>query len=110
MKQITTSLFIIFIFLSGCSGPTIDTSTDKSMKSSIEEVRNSLDSDEQIEFDDALKIIMFSNINIGGMLVASFTGDVPDKYSMVENLKKSLDGKSASEVITEAQKIKEKVK
>ena len=107
MKHIFLSFSIIVLFFTGCSGPTIDTTTDESMRASIEEVRNSLDSDEQVEFDDALKIIMFSNINTGGMLVAAFTGDVPNKESMVGNLKKSLEGKSASEIISDAQEIKE---
>jgi len=110
MKQTLILLLFLSVFLTGCNEPTIDTTTEDSMNSSIQDVRNSLEPKNQDEFDNAMKIIMFSNINMSGIFVAAFSGDVPNKEDMINALKKSLNGKTALEIISEAQRIKEELK
>jgi hypothetical protein len=58
-------LFIFTILLAfGCGDPKIDTSSDEKMKASIEQVRQSLPSNKRAEFDDAIKIIAFSSLDL----------------------------------------------
>ena len=73
-------------------------------------VRQSLSQEKQIKFDESIKVIMFSNINIGGMLTGAFTGNVPKQENMIDDVKTFLNGKTASEVISEANRIKEETR
>lgn len=62
--KISAVLIVILslTILIGCSNPKIDTSSDESMKTSIEKVRQSLPKEKKEQFDEALKIIAFDQI------------------------------------------------
>jgi hypothetical protein len=71
------------------------------MKTSIENVRQSLSKERKEKFDNALNILVFSQINLRGLFVDGATDTSLSKAKM----KDVLDGKSGEEVIAEAEKI-----
>ncbi len=86
-------LITISIFLIGCEKK-IDTTSDESSKASIQKIKESLNTEKQKEFEDALKIIAYSKFN--------FT----ENKSMKEDIKTALKGKTADQVISEANILK----
>ena len=64
MKLKLFILLFLAIFLVGCSKPTVDASSDESMKTSIAKVRRSLLTDKRIQFDEALQLMAFSKIDL----------------------------------------------
>ncbi len=94
------------LLLIGCSEAKIDTSSDESMKASIEKVRKSLPEDKRGTFDEALKVLAFSQINLKDIFAqgASGVGDTQAK------VKESLNGKTGIEVIAEAERVKQERK
>ena len=105
MKKIA-SVLLLSTALMGCSEATIDTTTEESMQSSIEKVRSSLSEDDKEKFDDALKIVAFSQVDLSDLFLDSQSNSDVTKNKM-EN---SLNGKTASEVIDEANRIEEERK
>ncbi len=93
---------VLMLVVAGCSDPTIDASTDESMKASIETVRESLPQEQRAKFDDALKILAFSQIDLKGLFAEGASGAGSTKGKM----KDTLNGKTGEEVIAEAERIK----
>lgn len=102
MRKILILFPVIMLLITGCSEPTIDGTTDESMKASIEMVRESLPQDKKTQFDDALKILAFSQMSLKGLFADGASGVSTTKGKM----KDALNGKSGEEVIAEAEKIK----
>jgi hypothetical protein len=92
----------VLVLLAGCSQPTVDTSSDKKMKESITEVRESLPENRRAEFDRALLTLSTSQIDFAEVLA---TGKTPDKETIGKDLKKSLENKTAEEIIAAADRI-----
>lgn len=93
---------IIALILTGCDKPKIDTSTDESMKTSIHKVRESLPEEKRASFDEALKVVAFSQLSMKDLMQAGMADDP----SLVEGkLKESLSGKTADDVISYASTI-----
>ena len=92
--------------LSGCDGifpdPTMDTSTDELMKKTSQEVRDSLPEADRPKFDEALKLLAFSQIDMKDI----FSAGAADMGSIESKMKDSLHGKTAQQVIAEAENIK----
>ncbi|MEE9128976.1 MAG: DUF6694 family lipoprotein [Phycisphaerales bacterium] len=95
-------LAIALAVLAGCSDPTIDASSDESMKQSVKKVREALPESKRVEFDEALQVLAFSKINMkdlfaeGAMGAGNLEGKVRD----------SLDGKTGEQVIAAAERIR----
>lgn len=90
-------------FAVGCGRqPRIDTSSDEEMKTSIEEVRSTLSSEEQEKFDEALQVLAFSGVTLENLFAEGLTGGAAGLEGRV---KETLQGKSASEVIAAADSI-----
>lgn len=101
MKKIIGVILLSFL-LSACDKPQIDSSTDDAMKSSIAKVRESLPENKREEFDSALKVVVFSNINMADLMRASSESD---KEDISKKMREPLAGKTGEEVISYAQKI-----
>lgn len=101
MKKIVGVLFLSFL-LAGCDKPKIDSSTDDAMKSSIAKVRESLPENKREEFDNALKIVAFSNINMADLMRASSESD---KEDLSKKMREPLSGKTGDEIISYAQQV-----
>ncbi|HEV2855186.1 MAG TPA: DUF6694 family lipoprotein [Thermoanaerobaculia bacterium] len=92
----------VLVLLAGCSQPTVDTSSDEKMKESIAEVKESLPENRRAEFDRALLTLSMSQVDFAEVLA---TGKTPDKETVGNDLKKSLEGKTAEEIIAAADNI-----
>ncbi|QKF72759.1 hypothetical protein AFAEC_0568 [Aliarcobacter faecis] len=101
MLKISLSSILLALLLIGCGTPRIDTSNDEKMKSSIQEVKKSLTVEKQKEFDEALQIILFSQINFKNILLNMSSID-----NLNNDVKVLLNNKTADEVIQEATKIR----
>lgn len=86
----------------GCSEPKIDASSDEAMKSSSQKVRESLPDAKKAEFDQALQVLAFSQID----MKALFTEGAAGVGNLEGKMRSALNGKTADEVIGEANKIK----
>jgi len=97
---------LMALLIIGCSDAKIDTSSDESMKASIEKVRKSLPENKRGAFNEALKLLAFSQINLKDILAegASGVGNTQAK------MKEALNGKTGNEVIAEAERVKEERK
>ncbi|WP_103665702.1 DUF6694 family lipoprotein [Gracilimonas amylolytica] len=103
MKQFYTILMILFLF--GCADPKIDGSSEEQLKSSIEDVKQSLDAEKQKEFEESLMFIAMQNLDFGNILQSDMNPDqlVEDYLNQVKD---EIDGKSASEIITKAEELR----
>lgn len=92
----------ILVLLAGCSQPRVDTSSDEKMKESIAEARESLPENRRAEFDRALLTLSMSQVDFAEVFA---TGKTPDKEAIGSDLKKSLEGKTAEEIIAAADSV-----
>ncbi len=91
-------LVVMAFLLSGCADPKIDVSNEEIQKKSIEKVRNALSEQKRSEFDNAMKIIVFSSVNL--------FNPKESEYAM-KNAVQTLQGKTGNDVIAEGKRIKE---
>ena len=104
IAKISGVILLTFI-IAGCDkilpDPTIDTTSDESMKQSSQKVRESLPEGNRVEFDQALQLLAFSQIDMKTLFAerAAGAGNIESK------MKESLHGKTASQVIAEAGRI-----
>jgi len=76
----------------------VDSSSDESLKSSLNAVKNSLSDEKKKEFEDAIQALAFSEI--GNIFEAA---DNPE--GMQRKIKDKLEGKTADEIIVEGNRI-----
>lgn len=96
---ITTCLLLI-----SCNKK-IDGTTDDTLKESIVEMKKSMDDDEVKKFEEAIQLVMIQNINFAQMM--SSEDGAKENF---EDIKSRLNGKTAKEIIKEAESIKEEQK
>ena len=103
-SKILISIFVALV-VSGCDqlapAPTIDASSDESMKQSAQEIRESLPENERAEFDKALQVLAFSQINLNDIFAEGAAG----AGNLEGKMRESLHGKTAREVVAEAERI-----
>src|SRR5690606_21941344 len=92
---------LIFV-MDGCSDPKLDASTDEAMKASSQKVRESLPESKRAEFDEALQVLAFSQIDMRDLFAEGAAG----AGNLESKMRSALDGKTAEEVIVEAGRIK----
>lgn len=97
MKQLHP-LLLTALLLTGCMDAKIDASTAENLKNSIASVRSSLDENKQKEFDKALGVV-----TIAGM--STMLGLVDNQTGSLLQIKNQLDGKTADDIIGEANRI-----
>ncbi|WP_130626065.1 DUF6694 family lipoprotein [Enterococcus sp. A8] len=101
MKKIV-GVLLLSCLLVGCDKPKIDSSTDAAMKSSIAKVRDSLPENKREEFDNALKVVAFSNINMADLMRSTSNND---NEEISKKMRESLSGKTGEEIISYAQQV-----
>lgn len=92
---------ILVLLLSGCGENKIDSSTNETLKSSIEEVKSPLSDEKKKEFEEAIQLLVFSGVTNIFELASADTNALQRKF------RDSINGKTADEIIQEAQKVKE---
>jgi hypothetical protein len=101
-RIILAMLVAASLAVSGCSKPTIDASTDETMKASSQKVRESLPEAKRTEFDEAIQILAFSKIDLSSLMASGASG----AGTIEAKVKDSLNGKTADEIIAQAAQIK----
>ena len=97
MKKLIT-ITVLAILVIGCGEKKVDSSTDEKFKSSIDNVKSSLTEEKKKEFENAVKVMAFSEI--GNIFEAAANPD-----GMQRKVKDKLNGKTADEIILEGNKI-----
>jgi len=97
MKKLIAMLILVTL-VAGCGDKKVDSSTDETLKSSIEAVKSSLNEEKKKEFEDAIQALAFSEI--GNILEAAANPD-----GMQRKIKDKLNGKTADEIIAEGNRI-----
>jgi hypothetical protein len=87
-----------------CSTPKVDTSTDDSMKKSIERVRGSLPEEKRADFDQAVRSLAFASLNLQDIMAH---GANTSTYTLVSKMKETLNGKTGDQILSEATKLRE---
>ena len=96
-------IICLILALVGCAEPTIDASNEDALKRSIENVRDSLSASEQTEFDEAFQLLAMSQIDFSDLMAESQA----DTGLLERRMRDSVHGKTANEVIDEANRIRE---
>jgi hypothetical protein len=99
VKNATLILGVIAIFLTSCAKK-IDGSSEEAMRSSIDDIKKSLDDTEKEKFEESMKLIMFQGLDFAQLMRE---GGAEEAAS---DMKSKLDGKTADDIIAEGDKIK----
>jgi len=103
MKKALTLLMTVLVLAVGCSKslPTIDASTDQTLKASLQRVQSSLPPEKQARFQAAVMLITISGMSVS----ETASGNVTARS--LEQVKQRLNGKTGDEIIAEAEDIKQ---
>lgn len=104
IKSLFIGICISFVLI-GCGTPRIDSSSDEKLKSSIQQVKDSLPLEQKKVFEDSLQIVLFSQINLGN--IAMGMANPSSSNNLTDSLKASLNNKTAEDIILEAKRIKD---
>ncbi|HGJ5858257.1 MAG TPA: DUF6694 family lipoprotein [Arsenophonus nasoniae] len=97
-------IFFISFLLLGCEQQLkLNGENKQLLRSSIAEVRDSLSFEKQQQFDEAIDITMFNSINFDEYRQL---GERAASRALEKRICRTLDGKTAEQVINEAKKIK----
>ena len=102
MKKVMAALAIV-LSLSSCDKPKIDTSSDESMKTSIQKVRESLPENQRTAYDSALKVVALNHLNFTDLMQAGMTKNTS---GIEAQMKSELSGKTGEEIISYAETIR----
>ncbi|MCK5919369.1 MULTISPECIES: DUF6694 family lipoprotein [Alcanivorax] len=94
-------LVLATMAITGCSDPTIDASSEAKMKESVAKVRESLPEAKRTDFDKAVQLIAFSQIDMKSLFAngGAGAGDMEGK------MRGALNGKTAEQVLAQAEQI-----
>lgn len=99
MKKNTILITVPLLILAACSKEkTIDTSSDEAMESSIQKVKENLTAEEKEKFEES---VMLLTLNGGSLFEMA-----ADPDGAVRRMKDRVDGKTAAEVIAEAEAVR----
>ncbi|HLS05173.1 MAG TPA: DUF6694 family lipoprotein [Wenzhouxiangella sp.] len=98
----TVLLAALFLALVACSGGTrLDASSDEAMYESMTAIQEELPADQRAEFDEALQIVIASQVDF-----SELEGMENPEKAIEEKIRKAIHGKSASQIIAMADKVK----
>ncbi|MFD2177802.1 DUF6694 family lipoprotein [Veronia pacifica] len=105
MKKILKTLAFgaMVTLLTACGEPTLDTSSDKAMKASIQEIMTQLSQEEKTKFKNSIK-----QIYVVGTMSSFGTGESPEQARA--KVGEKLNGMTAEEIFALADEIKAKMK
>ena len=99
MKSKIQLILVAALVFTGCSKRNaIDASSDESMKASIDSVKADLSPEDKEKFEESVMLLAFEGENLFQMAA--------DSEGATRRMKDRLDGKTAAEVIAEADKIR----
>ncbi|MGH7930058.1 MAG: DUF6694 family lipoprotein, partial [Candidatus Binatia bacterium] len=95
---------VALLVLGACAAPTIDTSTDETLKQSVERVRESLPEEQRDDFDNAVRDLALADLNIQDFLAQ---GPDPSLEALVGKMNNRLQGKTGEQILAEAKVLRE---
>jgi hypothetical protein len=101
------AVLCVVLFAAGCGPPTIDGSSDESLKTSIENVKAALGDEEKKKFEAAVVAITFDELK--GAFADAVSGKA-DPEAAGRKLRDRLHGKTAAEIIAEGEKVGAEIK
>ncbi|MTD40480.1 hypothetical protein GIX45_18010 [Erwinia sp. CPCC 100877] len=101
MKKIL-AVSMLALLLTGCDKPTIDTTSDESMKASIAKVRESLPEDKRAEFDNAINVVAFNKVDWADIMKNGLDGN---KEDFDKKMREPFAGKTGEEIISYAKQV-----
>lgn len=93
-------MLVLLLTLSSCQKE-IDGSSEEAFKQSIDEMKGGMTDAEEEEFNEALMIVAMKDLDFGAMMAG-----VQDGESMMQDARRSLEGKSAEEIVAWADEIR----
>ncbi|OTA21896.1 hypothetical protein Xbed_00145 [Xenorhabdus beddingii] len=106
-KLLITCLFSVALV--GCDNQLkIDGTNEIAVKTSIEKIRDTLSEDKKLQFDDSLNTAMSKSIDFDELFKDNENGNIKygDMQKLEQKFYQSLHGKTADQIIEEAEKIK----
>lgn len=97
-KQGRILVAVVLGMLVGCSEPRIDGSSQEAMADSLQVVRESLSESERVKLNEAIGILTFEGVDLREI----FSGGAAAVKQLEEKTRRSLDGKTADQIISEA--------
>ena len=99
MKNAIILLSVLAVFLCSCS-KTIDGSSEEAMKTSVEEIKNSLSDDKREMFEESMKLILAHGVDSDSLL------NEYEAKILASKIRAEIDGKTAEDIIFIGAKIK----
>src|SRR5437016_4001370 len=100
-RSLTAVLLLLAILSAACAKPRIDTTTDETLKRSVERVRASLPEARRSAFDTALQSVFFGQLDFAKLMTGA-----AGAASVQADFKTALNGKTGEEVIAYAEDLK----
>lgn len=89
------------LLLSACSEPAVDGSSEAALKASVEKISAKLDPEKRARFQESIQFVALNEVSISSILSGDQTAD-----SLAGDMYSALDGKTADQVISEAERIR----
>ncbi|MGS0627430.1 MULTISPECIES: DUF6694 family lipoprotein [Photorhabdus] len=105
MKKLLVICLLGFVLVGCDSQPKIDASNEIALKTSIDKIRDVLPDDKRAKFDESIRVAMFNSIDFNELVKSGVNGDIKE---LKQKFYKSLDGKTADQLIAEAEIIEAK--
>ena len=102
----TLKIIVLALILAACGEPKIDASTEESMKSSMEQIKARMTTEERAEFEKAAQVVLMTEVDFKEMMQAALRGEEFDSEQVASDMKNRLDGMTAADILSEAERIK----
>lgn len=103
LKKVAISVCALSLF--ACAAPRVDTSTDESVKKSIERVRGSLPEEKRADFDNAIRDLALADFKLQDIMAQQ--GGNLSVDDLAVKMKRRLQGKTGDQILSEAAKLRE---
>ena len=101
MRIYRLAALCVAVALAGCGEPKLDGSSDEAMKASIQKITEQLSPEKRTKFQEALTLVVFQGLDFKAVMKGDVTAE-----DIAGNAMASLSGKTADELITQAEAIK----
>lgn len=105
MKPIIAAFLLAFLF--GCTEPTIDSSSDENLKTSIEQMKQGLTEEQKAEFEESTKVMLFANLDVKAVMRSALRGEEVDTSAATEKAMSKMHGLTVAQINLEADRIRE---